>query len=596
MATRCSSSDSRCRSFGRGPLAALALAAAFAIACAGRAPAPEAPEAPPRPETVTIVSLADFHGALEPRILETAGGETVEVGGAALVAAYVARIREEASGPVIIVDGGDMWQGSLASNLQEGAPVVRFYNHLGVAAAALGNHEFDFGPDGTDRIVPMEDGDDPRGALKARAAESDFPLLAANVRDETGEIPEWASPSVMVSARGVRVGITGGATVHTPTTTVGANLVGLEFLPLPDPVTAEASRLREAGAEVVVVAVHAGSGCRDNTDPDDLSSCRDGELLELVRAVPEGLVDVFTGGHTHQGVAKRKRGAAVIQPFARGSHLTWATVFLDGSRPPEVHGPVALCGAVVEGPDGPSCRADHVREHEGPVSPATFFDRPIAPDAEVIALLAPDLERAADLKRRPLNVEATAIVGRAYGAESALGNLVADVLRASVVEADAGMTNGGGLRAELPAGPLTYGHLFEALPFDNRVALLEVDGATLRRIVVHGHAGGHGALSWSGLSFAADGCDVSEISVAGAPLDDGVTYRVVTNDYLAGGGSGFGGLGIASEAIQVLWDKPLMRDLVADGLAEWEDGLDPLALHDPDAPRLRVTGTCDVAR
>ena len=84
---------------------------------------------------------------------------------------------------MLLVDSGDMFQGTLESNLGEGAAVVRGYNALGYTAAAIGNHEFDFGPAGPAH-VPGDSGADPRGALKARAREARFPFLAANLRED----------------------------------------------------------------------------------------------------------------------------------------------------------------------------------------------------------------------------------------------------------------------------------------------------------------------------------------------------------------------------------------------------------------------------
>ncbi len=608
MAMRCSSSDSSAR-FLRGskrnakaaPFIGgtiisfmLGLAVFSFAACSPRTTVPEPIAEPPKPEVVTVLSLADFHGALEPRVLTTAGGDEIEVGGAGLIAAYVDRIREQSSGPVVLVDSGDMWQGTLVSNLQEGAPIVRFYNELSVAAAALGNHEFDFGPAGTDRVVPLSDDDDPRGALKERIKEADFPILGANVRNLRGTTPCWLEAETVVEEAGVRVGIVGGATIDTPRTTVVQNVEPLEFLALPGPIEEGARRLRDDGADVVVAVVHAGGGCEDNSDPDDLTSCRDGELFDLVKALPEGLVDVFAGGHSHAGIAKRINGSAVIQPFAQGQYLGMATVYLDGSRPPTVAPPIHLCGAVVDGPDGPTCSAYHVRRSDGPVRPAVFMGREIAPDQAVLDALASDFALAEQKKKRSLGVEVSAPVGRAYGSESALGNLVSDVLLASVPDADAAMINGGGLRAELPAGPLTYGDLFSALPFDNRVAVLTVDGATLRRIVEHGHAGGHSALSWAGLVFEAEGCEVKTISVGGSVLDDDEgTYRVVTNNFLATGGSGFSRLEFDEEQVEILWDLPPVRELVARSLGSWDGPIVPRELYDPESPRLRIEGKCE---
>ena len=122
-----------------------------------------------RTVTLTIVGTNDLHGHIE--VLPVLGG-------------FLANLRRARArdGGVLLLDAGDMFQGTLESNLGEGAPVIAAYNVLGYTAAAIGNHEFDFGPVGA-AAASREPGDDPRGALRARAVEAHFPLLAANLID-----------------------------------------------------------------------------------------------------------------------------------------------------------------------------------------------------------------------------------------------------------------------------------------------------------------------------------------------------------------------------------------------------------------------------
>ena len=110
------------------------------------------------PVTISIVGTNDLHGGILAR-----DGK----GGLALFAGYVNNLRAARArdgGAVLVIDAGDMFQGTLESNLAEGSPVVAAYNALGYAAAAIGNHEFDYGPVG-EAATPSKPGDDPRGAL-----------------------------------------------------------------------------------------------------------------------------------------------------------------------------------------------------------------------------------------------------------------------------------------------------------------------------------------------------------------------------------------------------------------------------------------------
>src|SRR5690606_6613043 len=127
---------------------------------------------------------------------------------------------------------------------------------------------------------------------------------------------------------------------------------------------------------------------------EDLSSCSDGEMLQVLKALPRGLIDAAVGGHTHMGVAKRVNGTAVIQPFARSQYVAWASLEKDASGEvrSEIHGPVELCGEVVHAASGPSCRGNDLREHDL-VHPAYFLGREVRPDPSTVELLIPEFDR-----------------------------------------------------------------------------------------------------------------------------------------------------------------------------------------------------------
>src|SRR5258705_7815628 len=139
-------------------------------------------------------------------------------------------------------------------------------------------------------------------------------------------------------------------------------------------------------------------------------------------------------------------------------------------------------------------------------------------------------------------------------------------------EAQVALTNGGGLRADMPAGELTYGQLFEAMPFDNRFAIVEVKGSQLRGMVSSNLQRGGGILSFGGVTAKArckgNMLDV-QIAVAGKPLSDTASYKVATTDFLASGGDGlFGRLKLPEAAIKMT--NVIVRDAMADILRKYK--------------------------
>ena len=116
---------------------------------------------------ISVIGTNDVHGEL--LAAERSGGLTTLSG--YVHAIRTARARD--GGTVLLIDAGDMWQGTLESNLVEGRSVVEAYNAMGYTAAAIGNHEFDFGPEG-EKAIATSEADDPRGALRQRIIEADF--------------------------------------------------------------------------------------------------------------------------------------------------------------------------------------------------------------------------------------------------------------------------------------------------------------------------------------------------------------------------------------------------------------------------------------
>lgn len=545
--------------------------AAFANASVGaRGSSPVSTAAPSDVLILSIVGTSDLHGAIFPR-----NGR----GGLALLGGYLQNLRAARAadeGGVLLLDAGDTFQGGMESNLTEGAVVVDAYGALGYTAAAIGNHEFDFGS--VDAPVPhaVRSGD-PRGALKAIAARASYPLLAANLVDErTGELVEWPNvrPSVLVTIAGVRVGIVGVMTSVAMRATLAANVKGLRTSPLVEAIRTQASALRASGAQVVVVTAHAGGRCARFDAPDDLSSCEgESEIFEVARQLPPGLVDAIVAGHAHAGVAHRVAGIPIVEPFSGGRSFGRIDLAFDRASKrvvaDSIFAPQDLCEEV----DPATGRCDGEAERAAPWVPATYEGRAVAADPRVNAAMAPQLQRVAEMRATGLPVVLDTPMRREGDLESPLGNLFADALRASVPEADVAITNNnaiGGLRADISEGPLTFGRLYDVFPFDNRVVTVQLTGHELRQVLATEVARGRrGALGVSGIRVHV-ACDADgRVSVAlrrasGEVVDPAVRLTIVTTDFLAGG-SVFGPT-FGPTPVDVPHEAPIVREVVSDWL------------------------------
>jgi 5'-nucleotidase len=544
--------------------------------------APAVPAPAPRGDvTISVVGTNDLHGALER--LPLFGG-------------FVANLRSARAadgGGVVLVDGGDMFQGTLESNLAEGADIVQAYNLLGYSAVTIGNHEFDYGPAGP-ATTPASAADDPRGALKARAKEAKFPFVSSNILEAaTGARIAWPNvpASTLIEVAGIKVGIIGATTESTPTTTMPANFAGLKMAPPAPAITEQAAALRGQGAQVIIATMHIGSACKDVTHPDDASSCdRTEELFKLLAALPRGTVDVIVAGHTHAGMAHRIDGIAVIESYSQGRAFGRVDLKINAEgrvADVRIDKPHRLCAIDKNGNPVPVAACE----------PGDYEGKPVVPDAAVQQVVDAAMARAGERRREKLGVTMAETIRKAYLFESPEGNLFCDLMLAARPDAQVAMTNGGGLRADLPAGEMTYGQLFEAMPFDNRFAIVDVTGADLRKLVTSNLARGGGILSWGGLTAKArckaDQLDV-QIRVAGKPVADAAHYKLATSDFLASGGDDgmLGRLKLPATAIRVT--DMIIRDALAEVLRSWKASpraaIDAGRLYSKTAPRLDYEG------
>jgi 5'-nucleotidase len=508
-----------------------ALVAAVLLCSACAAP-PAGPAA--GPVTIAVIGTNDVHGQLLP-------GEGR--GGLVTLSGYVDALRDSGEvDAVLLLDAGDMWQGTLESNLNEGASVVAAYNALGYAAAAIGNHEFDFGPAGP-AGVPSSAGDDPRGALRQRAREADFPLLAANLRDAEGrQPPVWdnVQASATVKIAGIEVGIVGVMTEKAMSATIASNVEGLAVTPLAAAVRREAEALRRAGADLVIVTAHAGGRCSELADPDDLSSCEPGgEIFALAEALPPGLVDHIVAGHIHHPLAHVANGISITSNESRAPTFGRVdfVVAADGTRErSRLYPPTPLCPYVVSS-NGLCAFAD---PRDGSVQPAPYAGTRIEPDPAVAAIARQAHAAAEQLKDQSLGVILAEPFTLKGNPESALANLVTHALLESF-DADVAIHNvHGGLRAVLPAGELTFGSVYEMFPFDNRVVVIELTGEELADVIAAQVMKGRTRAGVAGIRITAE-CTADGLGLAirldtGELLGDEDRLRVIVNDFLALGG------------------------------------------------------------
>lgn len=445
----------------------------------------------PNGPTLRIISTNDFHGRLEP----TADANGVLHGGAAYTAAEIQKARTECSScEVILVDGGDLFQGTAVSNLSYGRPIVDYYNRMGYTASALGNHEFDWGLD----------------TLRARMRGLALPLLSANTRYKDGRRVPWIRDDTIVVRGKTKVGIIGISTPETATAARPTIVAPFKFMDPAPVIDDRARKLRARGANVIIVIAHEGGFCNASNNSQDCT----GDIFKVVPRITEK-VDLVVSGHTHSIVNTVVNGIPVTQARWGGQAIGIADIPLNSAG----------------GAAGPA--KTEVRS----VNTAS-----IQPYAPIDSLVVRSLAQVGPLVNRRITTLTTALTRS--GSQYPLGNLIADSHRWAG-KGDIAVMNNGGIRTGIAAGEVTYGKLFEIEPFANTLVSVQMTGAQVREWLekILGRTIG---VHVSGVTVALDttraaGSRIVSLRLAdGRALSDNATYKVIMNNFIAEGGSNFG--------------------------------------------------------
>ncbi|MBO6756614.1 MAG: 5'-nucleotidase C-terminal domain-containing protein [Roseibium sp.] len=413
-----------------------------------------------------------------------------DTGGVARLATVIADVRAD-GGTVLATSAGDSISPSLLSSFDEGAHMIALLNMVGLDAMALGNHEFDFGPD----------------VLRTRISEANFTMLSNNAFEPDGTLVDGVTENMMVSVGDHMVGIFG---LTTDGTAVKSSPGDVTFGDPVDVAASTAAALRDAGADVVIALAH--------TDRPE-----DNQLVDA------GDVDILLSGDDHDLVIRYDGNVAMVESGSQASLVTVVTLDIEtveGRRGPRVEWSPAFEVINTAGVEPDAAVAAEVAKYE--------------------AFLSAELD--IEIGATPVLLDTRRTTVRA--GESAFGNLTVDAMRAET-GADVAITNGGGIRGDTtyePGTMITRRDVLTELPFGNKTVLLEVTGADILAALENGVSaiedGGGRFPHVSGITFSfnpalAAGERVSEVMVAGAPLDESATYLLATNDFMGNGGDGY---------------------------------------------------------
>ncbi|MFP4499023.1 MAG: bifunctional metallophosphatase/5'-nucleotidase [Vulcanimicrobiota bacterium] len=442
-------------------------------------------------QRITIVHTNDMHGQAQVK----PGGETGRWdSGLPLVGAAVKREKERNEN-VILLDAGDISSGTVVSDYYKAIPMMDGLNHLGYDAMTLGNHEFDGG----------------REALKELVAHAKFPVISANVKDKSHD-PINIKPYIMKQVGDVKVGIMGLTTLEVATMISNPeDKKALEFLSVEDTAKKTVPRMREEGADVVVVLSHLGYE-------------EDKKLAKSVKGI-----DFIIGGHSHTkatGPEDKKPGK-----FFKFEDTVIVSTGAFGEK-------VGKLDIDVKFDKKGKADIDKVRSKL-----MTVGTKSLEPDPAIKRIInkyARKLNKIMGKKIGETKVDLTQRDYHTFKEESTLGNYVTDAVR-RMTNTDVCLLNNSALRTNIKQGEITMGKIHELHPFENKISVVKMKGRDIKQAMEEILSGPAHGFAVSGLKVELDtskppGKQVISVSKTdGSKFEENKTYSVTTFDFLADG-------------------------------------------------------------
>ncbi|MEB3285645.1 MAG: 5'-nucleotidase C-terminal domain-containing protein [Candidatus Sericytochromatia bacterium] len=426
------------------------------------------------PKTLTILHTNDTHAHLE--TFDSRGRK--DVGGMARRASLFQRIKQ-AESAVLVLDAGDVFQGTPLFNFFSGEPDFITMQQAGYDAIAVGNHDLDNGI----------------GNLLLQAKHLKEPPISANLMGPSGKA---FFPSHRIFERGgLKIAVIGAIGLNAFEAVAEGKRANLVFR---DPKT-EIEKVVQSvrpHVDLVVLLTHIGHE----------------EEIALARALPD--VDLIVGGHSHTKVSKPKvvehphRHTLVAQAFQWGEYVGRIDLQVDNRR---------------------------IVAHRGKLIPVSSD---IPQDPEIAKTIEAYSEQIAVQMREVLGTSNLEFRNsRKREGDTPIGNLIADAVRHETGTQVAFM-NSGGIRAPLPKGSITLGMVYSMLPFENTLVSFDCTGEDLQSILdfAASRHGKSGSLQVSGLSYTVAGGHATDVRVSGTPLIPTRRYSVATIDYVAQGNDG----------------------------------------------------------
>ena len=481
---------------------------------------------------IPIIHTNDIHGSFYPKKILLPSGKSYSIGGLEYLGKYISIMKKEWKDRFLYFDSGDQFQGGIEGSISKGKVIMDFFNKMGIKYATIGNHEYDYGIE----------------FMKYYMNLSKFNWVLDNVKNTTTNdyinFPNQ-NKSQIIDIEGYKLGIIGLSTIETVFTT-STDLRDLKYEAYERIIKKESIKLKEQGANAIIVLAHIGLYCRGDINDIKLeyklrdkstfqSDCRKtDEAYKLMKNLNTDIIDVFFAGHKHDVTHNWINGIPVMSNDRNGKYAQ--IIYLPFDRKTKklinnkiiIEGPLPICEKIFK--NKKICDLAVINQNDekqfGDLVSYKFHGQKIEKE-NIITDIGEKYQNLFNKYNKDYLTYTFDHFESFKEHENNLGNFICEFLR-HISGADISIVNPGSFRTPLYRGNISNATIHSFDPFGNKIVKFYAFGWEVKKMIKNLQQGSKGFYPSSGLKMTVK--NFPKKKLLKVKLFDGVNEKEIEND------------------------------------------------------------------
>ena len=481
---------------------------------------------------IPIIHTNDIHGSFYPKKILLPSGKSYSIGGLEYLGKYISIMKKEWKDRFLYFDSGDQFQGGIEGSISKGKVIMDFFNKMGIKYATIGNHEYDYGIE----------------FMKYYMNLSKFNWVLDNVKNTTTNdyinFPNQ-NKSQIIDIEGYKLGIIGLSTIETVFTT-STDLRDLKYEAYERIIKKESIKLKEQGANAIIVLAHIGLYCRGDINDIKLeyklrdkntfqSDCRKtDEAYKLMKNLNTDIIDVFFAGHKHDVTHNWINGIPVMSNDRNGKYAQ--IIYLPFDRKTKklinnkiiIEGPLPICEKIFK--NKKICDLAVINQNDekqfGDLVSYKFHGQKIEKE-NIITDIGEKYQNLFNKYNKDYLTYTFDHFESFKEHENNLGNFICEFLR-HISGADISIVNPGSFRTPLYRGNISNATIHSFDPFGNKIVKFYAFGWEVKKMIKNLQQGSKGFYPSSGLKMTVK--NFPKKKLLKVKLFDGINEKEIEND------------------------------------------------------------------